>query len=83
MKLGEIAVHKNLGTYQLVVEPENDFYKADRYYEVRHFTGLTVTASTVKEAKKCLEDFEATANEIRGAIQLLKRHGYRVYQEVE
>lgn len=83
MKQGEITVYKNLGTYQLVIEPENEFYQQDRFYEVRHFSGLTVTADTVREAKQCLQAFEQTAAEIRRAIQMLKVHGYRVYKEVE
>ena len=82
MKTGEIVVYKNLGTYQLVVEEANEFYEADKFYTVRHFSGLEVTADTVKEAKKCLEDFERVAQEIQGAINKLTSYGYKVFKEV-
>jgi len=82
MKTGEIVVYKNLGTYQLVVDPGNEFYESEKFYAVRHFSGLEVSADTVKEAKKCLEDFEQTAQEIRSAIDKLTRYGYKVYKEI-
>jgi len=82
IKQGEIQVYKNLGTYQLITEEGNEFYDSDRYYVVRHFSGLEVTAYTIKEAKKCLEDFARVAQEIQGAIDKLTQYGYKVYKQV-
>jgi hypothetical protein len=82
VKQSEIFVYKTFGTYQLIVEEANEFYDRERYYVVRHFSGLEVTAETIKEAKKCLEDFEKTAQEIQGAIEKLTRYGYRVFKDV-
>jgi hypothetical protein len=42
-----------------------------------------VTASSVTECKKCLDDFEITAQEIRAAINKLTIYGYRVFKEQE
>jgi hypothetical protein len=84
----DMIVYKNIGTYHLVnddgYDEETDtWYQPERHYEVRHFSGLTVTASSVKECKKCLDDFEVTAREIREAINKLTIYGYRVFKESE
>ena len=72
-----IYLHKTWGTYQLV---EDD---GDRYYECRHIlSGQTCTASTIKEAKRVLEDLDKTHQEIRAAITKLNRYGYKVYREI-
>jgi hypothetical protein len=81
-KQGEIQVYKNLGTYQLIIEDFRPQHDIERYYQVRHFSGLEVTADTIKEAKKCLEDFDKVAQEIRGAINKLTVYGYKVYKEI-
>ena len=86
---GDMVVYKNIGTYHLVsddgYDEDNDtwYEPEEQHYEVRHFSGLTVTARTVKECKKCLDDFEKTAQEIRQAINLLTVYGYRVVKEQE
>jgi hypothetical protein len=70
-------IHKTFGTYQLV---EDD---GDRYYECRHmFSGQTCTASTIKEAKKVLDDLDLTHHEIRTAISKLNRYGYQVVKVI-
>ena len=84
----DMVVYKNIGIYQLVHddgydEDTDSWYEAFEHYEVHHFSGLTVTATTVKECKKCLDDFEVTAQEIREAINKLTSHGYRVFKEQE
>ena len=81
-KQGEIQVYKNLGTYQLIIEDFRPQHDIERYYQVRHFSGLEVTADTIKEAKKCLEDFDKVAQEIRQAIDKLTVYGYKVYKEI-
>jgi hypothetical protein len=81
-KQGEIQVYKNLGTYQLIIEDFRPQHDIERYYQVRHFSGLEVTADTIKEAKKCLEDFDKVAQEIRQAINKLTVYGYKVYKEI-
>jgi hypothetical protein len=82
IKQGEIVVYKNLGTYQLIIEDFRPQHDIERWYQVRHFSGLEVQADTIKEAKKCLEDFERVAQEIRSAIDKLKCYGYKVYKQV-
>jgi len=82
IKQGEIVVYKNLGTYQLIIEDFRPQYDIERWYQVRHFSGLEVQADTIKEAKKCLEDFERVAQEIRSAIDKLTCYGYKVYKQV-
>ena len=82
VKAGEIQVYKNMGTYQLVIDEGNEFYEREKYYAVRHFSGLEVSADTVKEAKKCLEDFDRVAQEIQQAINKLTSYGYKVYKEI-
>jgi hypothetical protein len=82
IKQGEMVVYKNLGTYQLIIEDFRPQHDIERYYQVRHFSGLEVQADTIKEAKKCLEDFERVAQEIQGAINKLTRYGYRVFKDV-
>ena len=70
-------IHKTFGTYQLL---DDD---GDRYYECRHIlSGQTCTASTIKEAKKVLDDLDRTHYEIRAAIRKLETYGYRVFKEV-
>jgi hypothetical protein len=81
-KQGEIVVYKNLGTYQLITEDFRPQHDIEKYYAVRHFSGLEVTADTIKEAKKCLEDFDKVAQEIRQAINKLTVYGYKVYKEI-
>jgi hypothetical protein len=85
---GDMVVYKNIGIYQLVQddgydEDTDSWYEPFKHYEVRHFSGLEVTASSVKECKKCLDDFEVTAQEIRAAINKLTIYGYRVFKEQE
>jgi hypothetical protein len=82
IKQGEIVVYKNLGTYQLIIEDFRPQHDIERWYQVRHFSGLEVQADTIKEAKKCLEDFERVAQEIRSAIDRLTCYGYKVYKQV-
>ena len=82
IKQGEIVVYKNLGTYQLITEDFRPQHDIEKYYSVRHFSGLEVQADTIKEAKKCLEDFERVAQEIRSAIDKLTCYGYKVYKQV-
>ena len=86
---GDMVVYKNIGTYHLVQDDGYDedsdtwYEPEEQHYEVRHFSGLSVTATSVKECKKCLDDFEVTAREIREAINKLAIYGYRVYKEQE
>ena len=81
---GDMVVYRNIGTYHLVTDDGYDedsdtwYEPEEQHYVARHFSGLEVSASTVKECKKCLDDFEKTAQEIRLAINLLTVHGYRV-----
>ena len=84
-----MVVYRNIGTYHLVSDDGYDedsdtwYEPQEQHYVARHFSGLEVTASTVKECKKCLDDFEKTAQEIRAAINLLTVYGYRIVKEQE
>ena len=70
-------IHKTFGTYQLV---EDD---GDRYYECRHmFSGQTCTASTIKDAKRVLDDLDKTHYEIQTAIRKLEVYGYKIFKEI-
>jgi len=71
-------IHKTFGTYQLV---EDD---GDRYYECRHIlSGQTCTASTIKEAKKVLDDLHVKHDEIQAAIRKLRIYGYQVVKVID
>jgi hypothetical protein len=71
-------IHKTFGTYQLV---EDD---GDRYYECRHiYSGQTCTASTIKEAKKVLDDLHVKHDEIQAAIRKLRIYGYQVVKVID
>lgn len=86
---GDMVVYKNIGTYHLVSDDGYDedsdcwYEPEEQHYVARHFSGLEVTATSVKECKKCLDDFEVTAQEIRAAINKLTSYGYRVVKEQE
>ena len=72
-----IYLHKTWGTYQLVQDD------GDRYYECRHiYSGETCTASTIKEAKQCLEGLDRTHHEIQAAIRKLEVYGYKVFKQM-
>jgi hypothetical protein len=72
-----MLIHKTFGTYQLV---EDD---GDRYYECRHmFSGQTCTVSTIKDAKRVLDDLDKTHYEIQAAIRKLEIYGYKVFKEM-
>ena len=77
----DMVVYRNIGTYHLVVDDFDGEYRAEKHYVARHFSGLEVTASSIKECQKCLDDFEVTARQIREAINLLTVHGYRVSRD--
>lgn len=79
----DMVVYKNIGTYHLVVDDGDGEYIPEKHYVARHFSGLEVTANSVKECQKCLDDFEKTAQEIREAINKLTVYGYSVYKKQE
>ena len=83
IKREDMVLYKNIGTYQLVIEHHDGEFRPEKHYEVRHFSGLDVQASTIKECQKCLDDMEVTAQEIREAINKLAIYGYRVFKEQE
>jgi len=72
-----MQIYKTWGTYQLVTDD------GDRYYECRHiYSGETCTASTIKEAKRVLEDLDRSHQEIHAAIRKLTVYGYQVVKVI-
>ena len=83
-----MTVYKNIGTYHLVYDNGYDehtdtWYQPEKHFLARHFSGLEVTATSVAECQRCLDDFEITAQEIRAAINKLTIYGYKVIKEQE
>ena len=78
MKLNEIQIYKGIGTIQ---KSENDL--GDTVYLYRHFfTGKTYEEDTIKGAKEMLDREEKQAQEVRQAIEVLSRKGYRIFKEI-
>lgn len=77
MKVNEIQTYKNLGTIQLTVDEGKKWYvSTHRFFQEQD------EAQTLKEARENLEYQEQRAQEVRAAISLLNRFGYKVYKEV-
>ena len=78
MKLNEIQIYKGIGSIQYV----NDEYEG-RVYVYRHFyTGESSWEETIKGAKEMLDWEEKQAVDVRAAIEVLTRKGYRIFKEV-
>jgi hypothetical protein len=78
MKLNETQIYKGLGTIQMAKNEDGE-----RCYLYTHFfNGKTYDEDTIKGAKEMLDYEERQAQEIRSAINILRRHNYKVFKEV-
>lgn len=78
MKLNEIQLYKGIGTIQMVKNDLNE-----KCYLYTHFyTGKTYEEDTIKGAKEMLDWEEKQAQDVKAAIEVLTRKGYRVFKEI-
>lgn len=78
MKLNETQIYKGLGTITMAKNEDGE-----RCYLYTHFfNGKTYDEDTIKGAKEMLDYEERQAQEIRSAINILRRHNYKVFKEV-
>jgi hypothetical protein len=78
MKLNETQIYKGLGTITMAKNEDGE-----RCYLYTHFfNGKTYDEDTIKGAKEMLDYEEKQAQEIRSAINILRRHNYKVFKEV-
>ena len=76
-----VQTYKNLGTIRKATKQETD---GEGGYIYQHrFFGREHHALTLKDARECLEMDQAEAQRIREAMYTLKRHGYRIYRELD
>ena len=78
MKQGEIQSYKGIGTIQMALNDEGD----KCYIYTHFFSGKSYEEDTIKGAREMLEWEEKQAQEIRGAINILSRHNYKIFKEV-
>ena len=78
MKLNETQIYKGIGTIQMAKNEDGE-----RCYLYTHFfTGKTYDEDTIKGAKEMLDWEEKQAVEVKAAIAVLTRKGYKVFKEV-
>ena len=77
MQANEIQNYKNLGTIQMILDEGKKWY-----ISTHRFFNEQDEAQTLKEARENLEYQEERAKEVQAAINLLKRHKYRVFKEI-
>lgn len=78
MKLNETQIYKGIGTIQMSKNEDGE-----RCYLYTHFfDGNTFEDDTIKGAKEMLDYHERRAQEIKQAIAVLSRKGYKVFKEV-
>jgi hypothetical protein len=78
MKLNETQIYKGIGT--ITMGKNEDGEKC--YLYTHFFSGKTYDEDTIKGAKEMLDYEERQAQEIKGAINILSRHHYKVFKEV-
>ena len=78
MKANEIQVYKNIGTIQLSKNEDGE----KCYLYTHFFDGKTYEEDTIKGAREMLDWNEKRSQEIKAAIQVLNRAGYKIYKEV-
>ena len=76
--LAQVTLFKGFGTIQ---ESKNE--EGKRCYLYTHFfSGVTREEDTLKGAREMLEWEEKQAVDVKAAIQVLTRKGYKVYKEI-
>ena len=78
MKLNEIQMYKNIGTIQMGKDESGKTF----YMYTHSFFGQPHDEDTIKGAKEMLDWEEKQAVDVKAAIQVLRRKGYKVYKEV-
>jgi hypothetical protein len=78
MKANETQIYKGIGT--ITMSKNEDGEKC--YLYTHFFSGKTYEEDTIKGAKEMLDYEERKAQEIKAAIQVLDRAGYKIYKEV-
>ena len=78
MKLNEIQVYKGIGSIQYV----NDEYEGKVYLYTHFYSGQTHMEDTIKGAKEMLDWEEKKSQDIKAAINVLTREGYKIFKEV-
>lgn len=78
MKQGEVQIYKGIGTIQM---GKNDL--GEKCYLYTHFfDGKTYEEDSIKGAKEMLDWEEKQAVDVKAAIAVLTRKGYKIYKEV-
>lgn len=78
MKLNEIVHYKDMGTIQMIRNEDGE----KKYVYTHKFFNQDFEEDTLKGAREMLEYDDRKAQEIRGAIYVLKARGYKVYKEI-
>lgn len=76
--LAQVTLYKGFGTIQ---ESRNEEGKRSYLY-THFFSGVTHEEDTLKGAREMLEWEEKQAQDVKAAIQVLSRKGYKVYKEI-
>jgi hypothetical protein len=78
MKLNEIVDYKGIGTIQMLKDEDGN-----KFYLYRHnYFGDYHSDDTIKGAKEMLDWEEKQSVDVKQAIQVLSRKGYKVYKEI-
>ena len=78
MKLNEIQTYKNIGTIQMSLDDEG----RKVYLYTHGFFNDVGDEDTIKGAREMLDYYERKAQDIRGAINILRGTGYKVFKEI-
>lgn len=78
MKANEIQIYKGIGTIQMAKNEDGE----KCYLYTHFFDGKTYEEDTIKGAREMLDWNEKRSQEIKAAIQVLDRAGYKIYKEV-
>lgn len=78
MKLNDTQIYKGFGTIQMSKNEDGD----KCYVYTHFFSGKSYEEDTIKGAKEMLEYEEKQAQEIKAAINILRRHNYTVFKQV-
>ncbi len=78
MKQGETQIYKGIGA--ITMSKTEDGEKC--YVYTHFFSGKSFEEDTIKGAKEMLDWEEKQAVDVRAAIEVLSRRGYKIFKEV-
>jgi hypothetical protein len=78
MKLNETQIYKGIGTITMARNDEGE----KCYIYTHFFEGKSYEEDTIKGAKEMLDWEEKQVQDVKQAIQVLSRKGYKVYKEI-